>query len=90
MHGQGELKLSDGISVIGNWDNDQLISGRIMYPNGSSYEGEINRFFRSGKGTYSYPNGDVYKGSWKNNLKDGYGEHYFSKGDTFKGGMNDN
>lgn len=71
--GEGELRLNDGISLRGNWDNDQIVSGRIVYPNGSSYEGEINNFFGNGNGVYTYQNSDVYRGSWKNNIKEGYG-----------------
>ncbi len=38
-HGNGTIQYANGVKIIGNWENDQLISGNIVYPNGSSYQG---------------------------------------------------
>jgi hypothetical protein len=33
-HGLGILLLTDGTIIQGDWQNDTLLDGRIIYPNG--------------------------------------------------------
>lgn len=38
--------LDNGITLQGLWNNDELLEGRITYPDGSVYEGQIRGMLR--------------------------------------------
>jgi hypothetical protein len=42
--------------------------GRIFYENGDTYEGQISRMGRNGKGIYIRANGDKIQGYFKNGV----------------------
>jgi hypothetical protein len=47
---------------------NEVSNGKINYPDGSSYEGQILNFKRSGKGTLTDPAGGKTHGVWKDQL----------------------
>lgn len=65
-HGCGEWKTRDGIVYEGNiFDKGCIVGrGKITYPNGEVYEGEIRKSKRSGHGVMTYSDGHVYDGQW--------------------------
>ena len=59
-------------------------TGRIVYANGGSYEGEFKNSEANGKGTAFHPNGDILEGLWEDDyLIDG--TFYYSNGDQYTG-----
>lgn len=59
-------------------------SGRIVYANGGSYEGELQNSKAHGQGTAFYSNGDILEGQWENSyLIDG--TYYYANGDQYTG-----
>ena len=84
----GSISTSEGVkgSVSSYEREDGSNVTRITYKDGSVYEGELDGFVRSGKGSLSYANGDIYVGEFKNDEIDGYGKFtYYSTGDTYEG-----
>jgi hypothetical protein len=45
--------------------------GRLVWPNGRSYEGEFENDVKNGKGTYQWADGQVYTGEWLNGKQHG-------------------
>ena len=59
-------------------------TGRMVYSNGGSYQGEFKNTKAHGKGTAFYANGDILEGLWDNSyLIDG--TYYYSNGDQYTG-----
>lgn len=51
FHGFGVLVGDDGIRYEGEWKNGSLEEGKIVYHDGSYYQGKLfNSFFKNGKG----------------------------------------
>ena len=65
----GTLLYKESQIVEGYHENDELIFGRIIYIDGSVYEGATKEGKKEGKGRYTYPLGDSYDGYWKNDKK---------------------
>jgi 1-phosphatidylinositol-4-phosphate 5-kinase len=89
-HGNGKLELSNRVVIEGLWQNNQFQSGKVGYPDGDVYTGEMRDWVRNGQGTYSYTDQSQYIGQWLNNMKHGNGEYSFANGDQYKGGFKDN
>jgi hypothetical protein len=70
--GKGSMIKCDGTKYFGEWINNNIISGKIVYKNGDIYEGIIDKKNPHGYGTYSY-NGNVYTGSFTKGKYDGFG-----------------
>jgi len=59
-------------------------TGRMVYADGSSYEGVSKNSEANGKGTAFHPNGDILEGLWEDDyLIDG--TYYYSNGDQYTG-----
>ena len=56
--------------------------GRLVWPNGRSYEGEFENDVKNGKGTYQWADGQVYTGEWLNGKQHGQGMHTALNGQT--------
>ena len=74
----------------GYHQSDQLLFGRIIYNDGSMYEGAVKDGMKEGRGTYTYPLGARFDGFWKKDKKSGYGVYATEKGERFKGMWADN
>jgi hypothetical protein len=75
--------------VCGEYNNDKIIRGVIIYKNGDIYCGEIknesNEIIKHGKGKMKYKNGDVFDGYWNHNnpsgpitIKNNNGDDYYN------------
>ena len=53
---------------------------KVIYEDGSYYEGEIKNDLRHGKGTFVFSKGGFYKGEWQNGKMEGFGILYYSSG----------
>lgn len=71
--GAGEATDSAGRKVLGQWDDDTIVSGTIADSAGT-YSGELNaKYAPHGHGTYRGADGSWYDGAWKDGLRDGFG-----------------
>jgi hypothetical protein len=87
-YGTIEYYGNQGISsYIGNFENNLPIGkGKLTYPNGDEYNGEIDQNFkRNGQGILAKMNGYTYDGEWLNDLENGQGSALFSGGNKFVG-----
>lgn len=76
MHGTGVLKLHDGTSCTGTWNNGKPTGDfTFSYLDKSQYSGEVieqdTTYQRNGKGVLTLQNGTVCDGQWKNDQPDG-------------------
>ena len=89
-HGRGTMSLkNNGVRLMGEWENDSFVGGKVTYEDGTDYNGPIVNYKREGNGEYTYPDGTVYQGSWRDNRKEGEGVYRFSNGDSFSGSFRD-
>ena len=91
--GKAEAQITEnGMKIIYelNFKNDDLEkNGKIKYPNGNVYEGEIDlKTWKPvpGKGGFILNNGK-WIGKLNNNLPNGYGEFHYDNGDIYIGEM---
>ncbi len=70
-HGQGQLILANGTEYLGEFKNDHFQEGRVQMSNGDIYEGMLENWQKTGKGSYHYRQGGKYQGDWHGNQKVG-------------------
>ncbi len=68
---------NDGTSYTGN--------GRIEWPNGDVYDGDVRMGLREGQGEFTWSNGQVYKGDWLKDQPQGKGRLRFANGNVYEG-----
>lgn len=75
MNGPSRLLLQNlGTKVVleGNFtDNMVPAVGKLLYPNGDVYYGQIREFLREGQGRMIYADGSSYEGGWLEDKKEG-------------------
>lgn len=80
MSGGRFVTLSNGAKFLGEWENDQPVSGTIKYQNDT--EAMLDFFNR----TITYSNGDVYVGEIVDGCRHGHGVMSFAAtGDIYEG-----
>lgn len=100
LHGQGKQSSWFDSSVKeGNFEDDELLNGKITYPNGDVYEGECKDGKPNGFGKLtSTSNGNIdhggteYKGEFKNGKPHGKGKLKYEESNSkkyFAGEFND-
>ena len=88
-HGTGTMQYDDGGWYTGQWDNGQKVGvgvGKIVYSNGSVYEGEFLDGQCHGTGKITYSTSAVYEGGFKNGELHGQGTYSNANGATYSGG----
>ena len=65
-----------------NENNDRHGKGRVVYIDGTYYEGQWFNGKREGWGEQRYSDGTLYKGEWKNDHKEGFGKIYYPNGNV--------
>ena len=87
---EGELNPEAGGRMIGKFVNNQLndLNGKIVYIDGSVYEGQVENQFSKGKGKLTYANGGVYEGEFDQGTMHGLGKMTFKSGDVYSGQFN--
>ena len=71
-HGYG--RLNDPVTdrtYEGNFNNNVLTAGKIHLPDGSVYDGKIQKWKMHGQGIQTLKNGNIYVGTWDNDVKHG-------------------
>ena len=89
MDGPGKYYLKDEkVLVEGNWEDGELKYGRVFYPNGDIYEGEIKDSKYNGKGIFTSFNDNIYDGYFVDGEKTGLGKMTFDDGTIYEGNFN--
>merc|ERR1712186_83707 len=78
-HGFGEWRGNDGEVCEGQFENDELISGKCTSAEGT-YEGMFRNDEPNGKGTWYDVSGEKYVGDFVNGKAHGYGKYYNADG----------
>ena len=63
--------------------------GRVLWPNGDQFEGEINNGKPNGQGAYTLKSGAIYSGTWANGKQEGKGRVTYAKGGYWEGEFKD-
>lgn len=84
IHGKGVYVLPNKTIIYCMTNENHIVGkGRVIYPNGDYFEGEIVNGKAEGKGKYTEGN-VTFSGQFNNNLQDGFGvekgENYFFEG----------
>ena len=80
--------LGNGQIYYGQWIEGTKIRqgfGRLIWQDGSLYEGQFKNNKACGMGRLIHSNGDVYEGQWFNNMADGYGTFVHFQGAIYNG-----
>lgn len=66
-HGKGIYKTYKDVSYNGTWNNDKIIGKiQINFPDGSSYNGEVNEILEFTNGIYTFPDKTCLMGNFEN------------------------
>ena len=71
----------------GIWNKGNIIFGRIFFPNGDIYEGEMKNSVPDGFGKISFSNGECYEGNFVLGEMSGEGTFIFADKTIYKGGI---
>ena len=66
-------------------DSGRVTKGRIVYPDGAVYTGDVLNGEKHGYGIYETPNGGSYEGDFQFNLQHGRGKLIFPNGGSYTG-----
>jgi hypothetical protein len=82
LQGMGKYYTVKGDTLIGEFQNGQIIGkGQLLTPS-YTYEGNFERGVSSGYGIQRYRNGSTFSGEWVNGLKEGIFREITSTGIT--------
>ena len=91
MDGYGKYYLKqEKVLCEGIWENGELKSARIYYPNGEFYEGAMNNSCYNGKGKLINEKRDEYVGEFFEGEKSGQGKIKFNDGTVYEGNFSKN
>eukprot|EP00960_Hanusia_phi_P067487 766640-Hanusia_phi.AAC.7 len=81
------LEFPNGLRYDGKVNKQGLPhgTGKVIYPDGSSYMGEWKDGMRHGQGSLHVSGDEQYEGDWVENKKEGRGTYKFPNGDVFDG-----
>ena len=86
MEGYGIYYISArNVVTEGVWNNGNIVFGRIFFPNGDIYEGEMKNSLPHGRGKLMYKNGESYKGDFKKGEISGRGTFLFEDKTEYSG-----
>jgi hypothetical protein len=88
MEGYGVYYIKDRkVITEGVWIEGNIVFGRIFFPNGDIYEGEMKNSVPEGKGKFLFANGENYEGDFKKGEMTGEGIFRFSDKTEYKGSI---
>lgn len=91
---QLEVVTEGGVRMVGVFTRDREGStlsgeGRIQWPNGDRYDGEVAAGLREGRGRLVAANGQVLEGEWRANRLVGEARLRYANGDAYQGPLLD-
>jgi len=66
--GLGEFACINGETIMGRWENDDLVEGIYTFKDGTKYVGHFRNFNFNGFGSLIHPDGSTQQGYWKDNI----------------------
>lgn len=88
MEGYGIYYINEQKVVTeGIWIKGSIIFGRIFFPNGNIYEGEMKNSVPDGTGKLFFSNGESYIGTFRDGEITGKGNFNFADKTMYKGGL---
>ena len=84
-HGKGKEQLSDGSIFDGMYFGGMRKEGKIIWKDGSSYEGTFEKDKFNGHGIYNWGNQRKYEGEWKDGKMNGKGKLIYPDGSYYEG-----
>ena len=86
IEGEGIFHFKNQEKLIGNFKNNVLKNGQLIYNNKIIFEGKFNSELNPIEGRMIYENGDEYKGKLNNNgLREGKGIMKYNNGSIYDG-----
>ena len=84
-HGQGTMRFADGRVFVGEYVNGQMTEGKMIYQDGSTYEGGWADGMRHGRGKCVFTDGSIYEGEFREGEFHGHGKMTWSDGGWYEG-----
>ena len=81
-------RMKNGVIYWGQWTEDlktRMGKGRLVWLDGSLYEGQWTNGQSHGIGRLIHADGDIYVGEWRNNKANGQGKYLHFDGSVYKG-----
>lgn len=72
--GMGAIYFANGDFFFGRLVLGEMEEGKIIYKNGTVYQGSFLHNKRNGHGTFNYSNGDIFEGTWQEDKQNGPGK----------------
>ncbi len=79
-----------GVRFQGTFVNQQGLfsgKGKVQWPSGDTYQGEVLNHQPHGQGNYQWANGQTYQGDWVQGQPSGTGAMKFANGNQYEGGF---
>lgn len=83
--GKGRSEYADGRVFEGSFEADDAVKGKLIFPDGAKYVGELNDGKRHGVGIYYFSDGSIYEGDSVNNYFEGKGKMIWEDGGFYEG-----
>jgi len=84
-HGQGTMRFADGRVFVGEYVNGQMTEGKMIYQDGSTYEGGWADGMRHGRGKCVFTDESIYEGEFREGEFHGHGKMTWSDGGWYEG-----
>lgn len=87
LDGEGKLVLGDGEILVGTFEKNYVLKGKVWDEDGSFYEGEFQDNRPHGVGKSIYANGEIEEGNFAKGELHGVGKHVYEDGEMYEGGF---
>ena len=86
-HGCGILiDKASGRRYEGEFEDDTALGhGRLKFPNGDVYIGEVVKMQRQGPGRMEYSDGKIFEGQFEKDVREGVGYYFQTDGRVYCG-----
>jgi len=84
-HGKGTMRFADGRVFVGEYVNGQMTDGKMIYQDGSTYEGGWADGMRHGRGKCVFTDESIYEGEFREGEFHGHGKMTWSDGGWYEG-----
>jgi hypothetical protein len=87
-HGFGFMHFADGRTYEGQYDNGEMVDGKMTYEDGSTYDGQWKNGLRHGNGRCIFVDDSIYEGDFVDGEFCGQGKMMWPDGGWYKGDWN--
>jgi hypothetical protein len=84
-HGQGTMYLPLDRVISGQWQNDHIVEGTMVFADGTQYTGQWKYGYRDGKGELTFADGRKYIGEFRAGKRHGQGTLIYPVGRVYTG-----